>query len=890
MMNKQLKSCTRSIRVLQGPRPLRLCMATSGQNALIDELLSSDHHKLCPQARSIRSDQGGPDVITFSPKVFLPITRLCRDTCSYCTFAQPPKPGSLIYMTVEECISVALEGKALGCTEALFTLGDKPELKWPEARDELSSLGFSSTLDLVAHIASQVMERTGLIPHINAGTMDEVQATRLKSVSASQGLMLESGSDRLFQDVDGPHPGGSEGCPDKEPSVRITTIRAAGKAKVPFTTGILIGIGETRRERLIDLMTINDLHQEYGHIQEVIIQPFRSKPGTAMYKHPEPSLEDLVWTIAAARVILHPSISLQTPPNLTLTSSDDTESLQEGLRALINAGINDFGGISPVTRDWVNPEKPWPNLIQLGSLVAESGFNLIPRLPIYPSFMPLIGSTPSVLTPSSSSTAGGWLYRPDDIQSSPSSSVYAAVLAQSDSYGYARGGDGWFAGLPSPSPLESSPSSIPPSRSNPFTLPSTKPRWSVSINTSGTLAGLPKAALSARGQRTKAVVARVLESPSTSPPLLSQQDVELLLTARGAEFDLIIDAADTLRSRVNGDIVSFVINRNINYTNICTLSCSFCAFSKGKASEDLRGASYLLSLDEISRRTKEAWDRGATEVCLQGGIHPSFNGKTYLSILRAAKEGAPLIHVHAFSPLEVYHGATTLGLTLEAYLALLKENGLGSLPGTAAEILDDSVRDLICPDKIDSVTWIDVLEAAHSVGLKTTSTVMFGHVESTETWARHLIKLRDLQRRTGGITEFVPLPFVHMMSPVFVKQGAARRGPTIHECILLHAVARLALHPFITNIQASWVKMGPSQAAGLLSSGCNDMGGVLMNESITRAAGAVHGQEIDYHRMDDLIRGAGREPRVRTTLYDDAATSQVVKAMEMNRIELKRPR
>lgn len=883
-------------------------MAKCQLSSSLDDLLASDHQTLSFHARKIRSERHGhhtPSILTFSPKVFLPVTRLCRDTCGYCTFAQAPNPGSRVYMSVEECVAVAEQGKLLGCTEALFTLGEKPEERWSEARAALTALGFNSTLDLVAHIASKVMERTGLIPHINAGTMSEQDLLALKEVSASQGLMLESGSDRLFHLTDGPHPGGTEGCPDKEPRVRIETIKAAGRAKVPFTTGLLIGIGETRQERLIDLMTINKLHQEYGHIQEVIIQPFRAKPGTAMHNRPEPPLEDLLWTIAAARIVMDPSISLQTPPNLTVVASGSgSDVLLEELvwSALIHAGIDDFGGISPLTRDWVNPEKPWPHLERLGRVVAESGFDLLPRLPVYPTYVPIISKG------GLSSRPGEWLHRPTSGSVQPLNSVYAAVLSQSDSSGYARGGGGWFAGLPSPEPgpIASLGPPLNPKRNHetlPFLLPPSK-TWSVALNSSGTLIGMPKAdpASSSRGKKLNSIISSVLEDPLGSNPLadqhrqlLSEGDVEFLLSARGAEHDMVVAAADQLRSRVNGDTVSFVVNRNINYTNICTLACSFCAFSKGKASEDLRGPSYLLPLDEISRRTREAFDRGATEVCLQGGIHPSFDGNTYLDILRAAKEGAPTIHVHAFSPLEVYHGATTLGLPLATYLSLLKDNGLGSLPGTAAEVLDDEVRAVICPDKIDSETWVKVIQAAHLVGLRTTSTLMFGHVEGTRSWARHLITLRDLQRRIvkggsteslmeSGITEFVPLPFVHMNSPVYSKQGASRRGPTLQECVLLHAVARLTLHPWIRNIQASWVKMGPDQAARLLSAGCNDMGGVLMNESITRAAGAAHGQEIDYHRMIDIICGAGKEPRLRTTLYGNAPESQVQKAIDRPRV------
>jgi FO synthase len=347
---------------------------------------------------------------------------------------------------------------------------------------------------------------------------------------------------------------------------------------------------------------------------------------------------------------------------------------------------------------------------------------------------------------------------------------------------------------------------------------------------------------------------------------LTPADIVRLFAARGPEAEEICAAADGLRAKVNGDVASYVVNRNINYTNVCSYACSFCAFSKGKLHDHLRGRPYDLALEEIARRTEEAWQRGATEVCLQGGIHPAYTGETYLTLLRTVKEAVPRMHVHAFSPLEISHGAQTLGLSLATYLERLHKNGLGSLPGTAAEILDDAVRARICPDKLTTREWLEVVGTAHEIGLRTTATIMFGHVEDTHSWAAHLLHLRDLQERTGGFTEFVPLPFVHMEAPMYLKSGA-RRGPTWRETMLMHAVARLALNPLITNIQASWVKAGPAGVARLLSAGVNDCGGTLMNESISRAAGTQHGQEHPPEAMEAMIGAAGHTPRQRTTLY-----------------------
>jgi FO synthase len=618
-----------------------------------------------------------------------------------------------------------------------------------------------------------VLAETGLLPHVNPGVLTRADLELLRPVSASMGLMLETTSERLSA-KGGPH----YGSPDKLPERRLETIRLAGELAIPFTTGILIGIGETRKERLEALAAIRDLHARYGHVQEVIIQNFRAKPGTKMASAPEPSLEDHIWTIRAARDVLGPAMKVQAPPNLAY---DD-------FPKLLDAGIDDWGGVSPVTIDHVNPEAPWPEIVRLGAATEAAGFELAARLPIYPEYV---------------ADLGRWA----------DPRVAQEIRKHADADGLARD-DRWAAG---------STSAIPPLPSSAAPLP-----------------------LDGRE--------------------LDEDEITRLFEARGRDLAAVVAAADDLRREVSGETVSYVVTRNINYTNVCYFRCGFCAFSKGKLAANLRGAPYVVPLAEIVRRCHEAWDRGAVEVCLQGGIHPGFTGEYYLDVLRAIKRELPDIHVHAFSALEVWQGAATLGLPLDDYLTLLKEEGLASLPGTAAEILDDEIRRVICPDKVTTGQWLDVHDAAHRAGLRSTTTIMFGSVEGPRSWARHLVRLREQQQRSGGFTEFVPLPFVHMEAPIYLK-GLARPGPTFREALLMHAVARLALHPHITNIQASWVKLGIDGAQAVLGAGANDLGGTLMNESISRAAGASHGQEMPPEGMEDAIRALGREPRQRTTLY-----------------------
>ena len=745
--------------------------------------------ELLAAARDLR-DQGHGQLVTYSRKVFIPLTRLCRDVCHYCTFATMPRHLASPYMSADEAVELALQGRALGCKEALFTLGEKPELRHEAARAALDEMGFATTLEYVAHVARRVLQETGLLPHINAGCMSPQEIAMLRPVSASMGIMLENVSPRL-----GERGQVHYGSPDKEPAVRLQTLEDCGRAGVPFTTGILIGIGETREEIIESLLAIRDMHGRHGHIQEVIIQNFVPKADTKMRMVQPPGEADLLWTIAMARILLGADMSVQAPPNLN----------PGRLAALVDAGINDWGGVSPLTPDHVNPESPWPHLDQLAEETAAAGKLLVERLTIYPGYL---------------RSAARWL---DD-------RVRPHALRLSDAQGLGREDD-WLTGQSETYP----------------------PAWRRAQH----------------GPAASAAIAALLERAEQGDTL-DVDDTERLFMARGREFDAVCAAADRLRMAQCGDTVTYVVNRNINYTNICSFRCAFCAFAKGRKRTPASDAPYLKGPEEVARLAAEAWERGATEVCLQGGIHPSFTGETYLDILRAVRAAVPHIHIHAFSPLEVTHGARSLGMALDQCLRLLAEAGLRTLPGTAAEILCDDVRAIICPDKINTAEWLEVLETAHGLGLATTATVMFGHVDRYRHWAMHLHRLLELQRRTRGITEFVPLPFVPEKTPLY-RKGRARRGPTFREALLMHAVARLVLGRDIPNIQTSWVKMGLEGAAFCLRAGCNDIGGTLMNESITRAAGARHGQEMKPEILVDTIVGCGREPRQRSTLYQPVA-------------------
>lgn len=747
----------------------------------------ADTRSLMRRAALLR-DQGHGTTITYSRKVFIPLTHLCRDSCHYCTFARPPRTGERLYMTPEEVLALARKGETAGCAEALFTLGDKPELRYAAAQKALENLGFASTLDYLHSCAALVIKKTSLLPHLNPGVMTSADLAMLRPVSASMGLMLETASERLSE-----RGGVHFGSPDKSSAVRLETIRAAGELGIPFTSGLLIGIGETRLERIESLLALRDLHDNHGQLQEVIIQPFRAKPNTQMADSPDTPADELLWTIAVARLIFGPAMNIQTPPNLAPNL----------IAEAIAAGINDWGGISPVTADFVNPEAPWPHIDALADRMRDCGRVLVQRLPIYPSYARELPR---------------WADR----------NMHTVIIRACDSENYARESC-WSSGDAVP--------------------PMTRP-----------------AASTPAPRRT--TLDRILASASAGAAL-SERDIVRLFSAREQDFADVCQAADELRAKIAGDTVTYVVNRNIMYTNVCSYHCAFCAFSKGKTAANLRGPAYDLDADEIARRVREAWARGATEVCMQGGIHPDYTGDTYLAALRAVKTAVPSMHVHAFSPLEVSQGAKTLGISIAEFIGRLRDGGLGSLPGTAAEILDDEVRAIICPDKLNTEEWLDVVETAHRAGLNTTATIMFGHVDGTKHWAHHLLAIRHLQEKTGGFTELVPLPFVHMEAPIYFK-GRARRGPTWREAVLMHAVARLALNPLIPNIQVSWVKMGVAGAKVCLQAGANDLGGTLMNESISRSAGAENGEELPPEVMDDIAASLGRTAQQRTTLYREA--------------------
>ena len=771
----------------------------------------TDTATLASEAR-VLCDSAHGNVITYSKKVFVPLTHLCRDVCHYCTFARTPKRIDQAYMSLEQVLELCHRGAKEGCQEALFTLGEKPELRYKAAREALAELGVESTIDYVTEVAGAVLRETGLIPHINAGNVTRTEIDKLRQVSASMGIMLESASSRLCE-KGMPH----YGSPDKDPVMRLETIEIAGQSSVPFTSGILIGIGETRLERIESLLALRSAHEKHGHLQEVIVQNFRAKENTKMAQAPEPDLNELVWTLAVARLIFGAQMNIQAPPNLS----------PGVLPQLVNAGINDWGGVSPLTPDHVNPEAPWPHLENLARETAAAGKFLDQRLTIYPEF---------------ACNPNKWL---DDQLKFP-------ILRQSDSCGFAKR-DNWTPGATEPIPL----------------LDKQLLERAVTV------------------EQVSSDVQRIVAACEAQAEI-SIGDVSLLFESRDANFSYITQQANRLRQECNGDTVSFVVNRNINYTNVCYFKCQFCAFSKGKMSEDLRGRPYDISAEEISRRVREAWDRGATEVCMQGGIHPDYTGQTYIDIVETVKHAAKDMHIHAFSPLEVWQGASTLGISLEEFLKKLMAAGLNTLPGTAAEVLDDEVRQVLCADKLNSAEWLEVMETAHKVGFKTTATIMYGHIDRPKHWANHLLRIRALQKRTGGFTEFVPLPYVHMEAPMYLK-GLSRRGPSFREAVLMHAVARLVFHGQIENIQASWVKMGLDGVAACLNAGANDLGGTLMNESITRAAGASYGQEWTPQAIEDTIRNMERLPRMRNTLYASAPKERYLSASnahELHEIEL----
>ncbi|MEU3219391.1 bifunctional FO biosynthesis protein CofGH [Streptomyces sp. NPDC006971] len=783
---------------------------------------------------------GRPGVITYSRKVFIPLTRLCRDRCHYCTFVTVPgklrRAGHGMFLSPDEVLAIAREGAALGCKEALFTLGDRPEDRWPEAREWLEAEGYDDTLAYVRAMAIRVLEETGLLPHLNPGVLTWTDLQRLKPVAPSMGMMLETTATRLWSEPGGPH----HGSPDKEPAVRLRVLEDAGRSNVPFTTGVLIGIGETYEERADALFELRRTARAYHGIQEVIVQNFRAKPDTAMRGMPDAELEELAAAIAVARHILGPSARIQAPPNLV-----DAE-----YALLIGAGIDDWGGVSPLTPDHVNPERPWPHIDELAARTAESGFTLRERLTIYPEFV---------------RRGEPWL--------DPRLLPHVRALADPET-GLAKEG-AIPSGLPWQEPDEEFGAT---GRTDLHRTIDTEGRTGDRREDFDEVYGDWDALREAAApgmvpSRIDTDVREALSQAAADPTGLTDDQALALLHADGPALDELCRIADTLRRDVVGDDVTYIVTRNINFTNVCYTGCRFCAFAQRRTDAD----AYTLSLDQVADRAAQAWDVGAVEVCMQGGIHPDLPGTAYFDIARAVRERVPGMHVHAFSPMEVVNGATRTGMSIRDWLIAAKEAGLGSIPGTAAEILDDEVRWVLTKGKLPTATWLEVIRTAHEVGLRSSSTMMYGHVDQPRHWLGHLRTLAELQQETGGFTEFVTLPFIHTNAPVYLA-GIARPGPTDRDNRAVTAMARLLLHPHITNIQTSWVKLGAEGAAEMLRSGANDLGGTLMEETISRMAGSSYGS---YRSIQDLVaiaELAGRPAKPRTTLYGEVPEERVAAA------------
>ncbi len=807
----------------------------TGEAAVLLQARGEDLRDLCASAARVRDAgleaAGRPGVITYSRGVFIPLTRLCRDKCHYCTFVTVPgklrRDGHGMFMSPDEVLDIARRGAEMGCKEALFTLGDKPEDRWPEAREWLEAHGYDDTLSYVRAMAIRVLEETGLLPHLNPGVLSWTDFQRLKPVAPSLGMMLETTAERLWSEPGGPH----YGSPDKEPAVRLRVLEDAGRSNVPFTTGLLIGIGETYEERAESLFALRRIQRAYHGIQELIMQNFRAKPDTAMRGMPDAELEELAATIAVARHIMGPSTRIQAPPNLV-----DGE-----YQLLIDAGIDDWGGVSPLTRDHVNPERPWPQIDELTERCAAAGFELRERLPIYPEFL---------------QRGEPWL--------DPRLLPHVRALADPET-GLAIE-DAPVVGRPWQEPDEG------------FTMSSSgRTDLHHTIDTEGRTAdrrddfdevygdweALREAAAPGMApERIDSDVRQALAQAADDPTRLTDAQALALLHADGPALDTLCTIADELRRDTVGDDVTYIVTRNINFTNVCYTGCRFCAFAQRRTDAD----AYTLSLSQVADRAQQAWDVGAVEVCMQGGIHPDLPGTAYFDIARAVKERVPGMHVHAFSPMEVVNGATRTGLSIREWLSEAKAAGLDSIPGTAAEILDDEVRWILTKGKLPTATWVEVIKTAHELGIRSSSTMMYGHVDQPRHWLGHLRLLAEIQQETGGFTEFVTLPFIHTNAPVYLA-GIARPGPTTRDNRAVTAMARVLLYPHITNIQTSWVKLGADGAAEMLRSGANDLGGTLMEETISRMAGSSYGS---YRSIQDLIAiadRAGRPARPRTTTY-----------------------
>ena len=782
---------------------------------------------------------GRPGVITYSRKVFIPLTRLCRDRCGYCTFATVPHRLDSPYLKPDEVLAIARQGAALGCKEALFTLGDRPEDRWHQAREWLDARGYDDTLSYVRAMAIRVLEQTGLLPHLNPGVLSWADFQRLKPVAPSMGMMLETTAARLFTEKGAPH----YGSPDKDPAVRLRVLEDAGRSGVPFTTGILIGIGETLAERAESIFAIRQVAREYGGIQEVIVQNFRAKPDTRMRGVPDAELADLAATIAVARLVLGPKARIQAPPNL----------IGDQYRMILAAGIDDWGGVSPLTPDHVNPERPWPQIDELAAQTAAGGFTLRERLTIYPPYLRepwldprLAGHVSALADPATGLAADGampegrpWQEPDGGWQEAGRTDLHTSIdttgrtTDRRDDFAEVYGD--WAEVRTRLAPPPASP-------------PPVAPRLDTDV----------KAALRQAGR---------------DPAALTDDQALALLAADGPALEAVCGLADAIRRDVNGDDVTYVVNRNINFTNVCYTGCRFCAFAQRRTDAD----AYTLSLQQIGDRAQEAWEAGATEVCMQGGIHPDLPGTAYFDIAAEVRRRCPEMHVHAFSPMEVVNGASRTGLPIREWLIRAKEAGLSSMPGTAAEILDDDVRWILTKGKLPASVWIEVITTAHELGIRSSSTMMYGHVDTPAHWVAHLRVLRGIQERTGGFTEFVLLPFIHSSAPIYLA-GLARPGPTRRENRAVHAVSRLLLHGAIGSIQCSWVKLGEDLCRDVLRGGANDVGGTLMEETISRMAGAGNGSFRTISQLEAMIAPTGRPLRQRTTSYGEVPAERLAAA------------
>ena len=802
---------------------------------------------------------GRPGIITYSRKVFIPLTRLCRDRCGYCTFATVPGRLDSPFLSPDEVLDIARQGAALGCKEALFTLGDRPEARWKQAREWLDAHGYDDTLSYVRAMAVRVLEETGLLPHLNPGVMTWQDFQRLKPVAPSMGMMLETTSARLFETKGAAH----FGSPDKDPKVRLRVLEDAGRSNVPFTTGILIGIGETLDERADAIFALRKVSREYNGIQEVIVQNFRAKPDTKMRDTPDAELADLAATIAVTRLVLGPKARIQAPPNLV----GDQHQL------ILDAGIDDWGGVSPLTPDHVNPERPWPQIDELAHLTQEAGFTLRERLTIYPPYIrepwldPRVAAHVAALADPATGLAnesaipqgrpwqepdGGWG------ESSGRTDLYVSI----DTIGRTRDRRDDFSEVYGDWDEVSQ-------RVRPAAAGTPGEDGTADGASPVRSSGLTAAPAAARPGE----VASALRQAERDPAALTDDQAIALLSADGGDLDALAAIADGLRRQVNGDDVTFVVTRNINFTNVCYTGCRFCAFAQRRTDAD----AYTLSLDQIGERAEEAWAAGATEVCMQGGIHPDLPGTAYFDIAAEVKRRTPGMHVHAFSPMEVMNGVARTGLPLREWLMRAKEAGVGSLPGTAAEILDDDVRWVLTKGKLPARDWIEVITTAHQMGIRTTATMMYGHVDAPHHWVGHLRVIRGIQEQTGGFTEFVLLPFVHTSSPIYLA-GLARPGVTRRENRAVHAVSRLLLHGAVDSIQCSWVKLGDELCRELLAGGVNDLGGTLMEETISRMAGADNGSYKTISDLKAIVSPLGRPLRQRTTLYGTPAADRIAAA------------